>query len=79
MPVDKTPHSFLRKGIGIAMVQQDATEQMHLLITNYMLMGLGLVVTNKPGNHLSGVYLTKRQKEVASKARDVGGYNIDLL
>ena len=77
--IGKDPHSFLRKGIGAAMVQQDATKQMHLLITNYMLMGLGLIVTNRPGNHLSGIYLTKRQKEVVSKVRSVGGYNVDLL
>jgi uncharacterized protein YmfQ (DUF2313 family) len=44
-----------------------------------MLMGIGLIVTEKPGNHLAWIYLTKRQKEVMNKVRSVGGYNIDLL
>jgi uncharacterized protein YmfQ (DUF2313 family) len=44
-----------------------------------MLMSLGMVVTNEPGNHLAWIYLTKRQKEIVAKVREVGGYNIDLL
>lgn len=78
MPANRNPNSYARKHINDA-ISSNSKEQIFLFATNYMLMGIGLIVTEKPGNHLAWIYLTKRQKEVMNKVRSVGGYNIDLL
>lgn len=79
--VERTPTegiNYLRRQIILISRENDG-KRLFRFITDYMLTGVGLTVTDTPGNHLAWVYLTKCQRAYLAKARDVGGYNVDLL
>lgn len=71
-------HRVERTPSAVDIYRNIRTDDIYAVLTNYMLTSLGLIITNKP-DKLKGIYLTKKQRQVAEKACSVGGYYVDVL